>query len=117
MKNSSNPKALTDHRDCATWSAALQPWFLPRSLLYAINRMLPLEYRMKMVYYFEDYGCLRCGRKSEPYAFNGFCTICARTILSRIRFALLRRQRTKKQRSIKSVSRSMEARRLLKDLR
>jgi hypothetical protein len=80
--------------------------------------MLPLEYRMKMLYYFEDFGCLKCGRKSEPYAFNGFCTICARTILARIRFSLLRRRRTKKQcSSAKSFARSMEARRLLKDLK
>jgi hypothetical protein len=114
MRSSSNSKV--DDQDFAAWGAALQPWFLPRSLLYAINRMLPLEYRMKMLYYFEDYGCLKCGRKSERYAFNGFCTVCAGTILARIRFSLLRRQRMKKQRSIKSVTRSTDAYRLLRDL-
>ena len=115
MRNSLNPK-LPARQQLAAWSAALQPWFLPRSLLYTINRMLPVEYRMKMLYYCQGYGCLRCGRKSEGYAFNGFCTACAATILARIRFSLLRRQRTKKQCSLKSVARSTEARRLLEDL-
>ena len=65
----------------AMCEAALQPWFLPKPLSWKIRRMLPNDYWRKMRYYFDDYGCLRCGRKSVPYGVNGFCRVCRELIL------------------------------------
>jgi hypothetical protein len=47
---------------------ALQPWFLDRRACCAIKRLIPPVHLSKMRYYFEDYGCLRCGSKTRPYA-------------------------------------------------
>lgn len=47
----------------------LQPWFLPRDLAFAIRRMLPPEHRHRMRFFFDDYGCMRCGTKDAPYVF------------------------------------------------
>lgn len=31
---------------------------------------------MKLRYYFDDYGCIRCGRSDVLYAAAGFCNSC-----------------------------------------
>ena len=51
----------------------LQPWFLPVEVYRAIRRVLPYIHLFKMRYYFEDYGCLKCGKKNALYQSNGFC--------------------------------------------
>ncbi len=70
---------------------ALQPWFLDRKACCAIKRLIPPVHLSKMRYYFEDYGCLRCGSKTRPYASNGMCDTCHTTTFIRIQKALRRR--------------------------
>ena len=41
----------------------LQPWFLPWKTASSIRTLLPADHRHKMRFYFEDYGCLKCGKK------------------------------------------------------
>ena len=41
----------------------LQPWFLPLKTASEIRALLPADHRHKMRFYFEDYGCLKCGKK------------------------------------------------------
>lgn len=70
---------------------SLQPWFLDRRACCAIKRLIPPLHFSKMRFYFEDYGCLRCGSKVRPYASNGMCNACHATTFMRIQKALRRR--------------------------
>jgi hypothetical protein len=53
----------------------LQPWFLPNRVAFAIRAMAPPDYRLKMRYFFDDYGCMICER-DDDYASNGMCHRC-----------------------------------------
>jgi len=44
-----------------------------------------------MRYYFDDYGCLKCGSRSSVYGSNGMCKRC--NIVVRGRIILLLRKR------------------------
>ena len=44
-----------------------------------------------MRYYFEDYGCLKCGKKNVLYQSNGLCESCGVVIRHRVKQALMRR--------------------------
>jgi hypothetical protein len=69
----------------------LQPWFMPKPVALQIRRILPSVHLAKMRYYFEDYGCIRCEKKTALYASNGFCENCATLVRSRIVNCLKRR--------------------------
>lgn len=69
----------------------LQPWFLPIEIYRAIRRLLPYIHLFKMRYYFEDYGCLKCGKKNVMYQSNGLCESCGVVIRYRVKQALMRR--------------------------
>lgn len=53
----------------------LQPWFLPRRLVYKIRGIVPPDYWNKMRYVFDDYGCMVCGNETT-YGGNGMCQRC-----------------------------------------
>jgi hypothetical protein len=55
--------------------------------------MLPSCQLLKLRYYFDDYGCLRCGKVQARYGSNGFCWACSRTVSARLIYALKRRFR------------------------
>ena len=98
----------------------LQPWFLARQLGFKIHAMLPHNYRYKMRFYFDDYGCLKCERKNASYGFNGFCKVCCEKIMHRICSALKRRQispAVKKRYITRNLQRAGDAHKLLRDLR
>jgi hypothetical protein len=69
----------------------LQPWFLSKSQYAAVRRILPPSQMLKMRYYFDDYGCLKCGNIKALYGSNGFCRGCSVVIRSRVVLALTRR--------------------------
>jgi hypothetical protein len=69
----------------------LQPWFVSKNTFLAIRRLLPSAQRLRMKYYFEDYGCLRCGRSDLLYKANGLCKVCAIVVRCRLILALRRR--------------------------
>ena len=69
----------------------LQPWFLPRPIYAAIRRLLPGVHLAKMRYYFDDYGCLRCGERSQLYGSNGLCERCSVVVRYRVVQSLRRR--------------------------
>lgn len=69
----------------------LQPWFLPKDIFLEVRRLLPSSQLLKMRYYFEDYGCLRCGRSDVLYRSNGLCEKCNIIIRGRIVLSLKRR--------------------------
>jgi len=58
----------------------LQPWFLPQQTAFAIKRILPPEHRHRMKFYFDDYGCLKCGKTDLQYGSNALCKpVCNRS--------------------------------------
>lgn len=69
----------------------LQPWFVSKNTFLAIRRLLPSAQLLRMRYYFEDYGCLRCGRSDVLYRANGFCKVCSIVVRCRLILALRRR--------------------------
>ena len=69
----------------------LQPWFLPKDIFLEIRRLLPSAQLLKLRYYFEDYGCLKCGRANVMYRSNGLCENCSIVVRSRIVLSLKRR--------------------------
>jgi hypothetical protein len=69
----------------------LQPWFISKNTFLAIRRLLPSAQLLRMKYYFEDYGCLRCGRSNVLYRANGFCKACSIVVRCRLILALRRR--------------------------
>lgn len=68
----------------------LQPWFLPRRTCNEILRLLPPEWKKRMRYYFDDYGCMRCDRRDVPHQRCGFCEKCCRMVLRRLGFSVRR---------------------------
>jgi len=72
----------------------LQPWFLPGRTAFAIRRIVPPDYWNKMRYFFEDYGCMVCGKESD-YHSNGMCQVCSRTIRRKLTLSVKRRLKSK----------------------
>lgn len=69
----------------------LQPWYIPRDVYLEIRRVLPNIHLAKMRYYFEDYGCLKCGDRKALYGSNGLCERCSVLIRGRVARCLERR--------------------------
>jgi site-specific recombinase XerD len=108
----SMPRIISGNQDML-----LQPWFLDRKMASAIRRLVPPVQISKMRYYFDDYGCLRCGSKSRPYASNGLCNSCHVNTLRRIQNAMRRRAKTYAAHApLQAIAARQEnARKLLKD--
>lgn len=73
--------------------AAWQPWFLPQAVAHKITQIVPPGYRKRFRFYFDDFGCLACGRKDRPYRSLGFCEVCHSKITIRMRHTLKRHRR------------------------
>jgi hypothetical protein len=69
----------------------LGPWCLPRKVFSAIIHLLPRSHWNRMGYFYQDYGCLRCGRKNKPYGANGMCRNCLWWVRYRVTKSLERR--------------------------
>lgn len=75
-------------RKSASDLALVQPWFLPRRTSQQILQLLPAEWKRRMRYCFDDYGCLRCDRKDIPHLCCGFCDKCGGMVLRRLKFTV-----------------------------
>lgn len=71
----------------------LQPWYVPRDVYLEIRRVLPNIHLAKMRYYFEDYGCLKCGDRKALYGANGLCERCSVVVRGRVARCMQRRLR------------------------
>jgi hypothetical protein len=80
-------------RDVPNDEVFLQPWYLPREVYLEIRRILPNIHLSKMRFYFEDYGCLKCGTRDSLYGSNGFCERCNVLIRGRVVRSMKRRLR------------------------
>ena len=52
------------------------PWFLTKATMKRIEALLPYYYHKRFRFYFDAYGCVRCGRKDVPYSCSGLCIPC-----------------------------------------
>jgi hypothetical protein len=96
----------------------LQPWFLPAETAYAVRNLIPASHRRKMLAYFEDYGCIKCGRSGVRYGSNGMCKSCVQSVKLKLLFAIKRRwNRTRQETTSHTFNRVTQARELLADLR
>src|SRR2546426_5094281 len=95
----------------------MEPWFLPREIAYAILRLLPVSHQRKWSHYFEDWGCLICGRKKVNHFANGFCFRCRVKVSDRLKRCLKKRAQedgpSPEDQVAKIVSRIANAERLL----
>jgi hypothetical protein len=71
----------------------LQPWFLSRPLSEKVRRLIPSSQFQKMRHCFDDYGCLRCGKRDCLYGGNGMCERCHVVVRRRIASSLFKRFR------------------------
>jgi hypothetical protein len=97
----------------------LQPWFVSQNTAVRIKNCLPVEYRHKMRFFFEDYGCLKCCRKRVQYGANAMCKACVAQIKLRFVFAIKRRWIEGMgaiERRPHAINRMAEAQRLLQDI-
>jgi hypothetical protein len=69
----------------------LQPWFLPLKVAISLRELLPGNHRHKMRFYFDDYGCMKCGKKRVPYGSNAMCKICVQQVKLKMLWAIRRR--------------------------
>ena len=72
----------------------LQPWFLTPRNANAIRALIPVDYRRKMRYFFDDYGCMICGEETLHQS-NGMCEICVRRVRTQIKQSIKRRVKRK----------------------
>ena len=95
----------------------LQPWFLPQKTGLAIRKLLPPEHTHRMRFYFDDYGCLKCGKKNTKYGGNALCLACSQSVKLKIFLAIKRRWVAASPPELpRTFNRVAEAQRLLKDL-
>jgi hypothetical protein len=95
----------------------LQPWFMPQRTAAKIRYMIPEAHRHKMRFYFEDYGCLKCGKMRVRYGSNGMCKPCSQSVRLKLLFAIQRRWKARNpEERPRTFKRAAEARRLLADL-
>lgn len=97
------------------------PWFLSKDLLKKIDALLPYYYHMRFRFYFDRYGCVRCGRKNVEYCCSGLCKPCNGLINDRLKRsdrAMRRRYDMGNQIPCKTLLKRLNsARELLADLR
>jgi hypothetical protein len=105
------------HREKLVDDIFLQPWFVPLKTAAAMRHLLTESYFHKMRYYFDDWGCLICRRKSVLYGSNGMCYRCVQRTEKRLFFCLQKRHvPTSARREPISFGRVTTARMLLSDL-
>lgn len=101
--------------------ALLQPWFLSMETAKAVLRLIPRVYFSRMRWFFEDYGCLRCGKRNVAYGSNCLCFRCRLRVAYRMRRSMQRRLAharvpTHQLREPSYINRAKLAERLLSDL-
>ena len=97
------------------------PWFLSRDVVRKIDALVPYYYHMRFRFYFDRYGCVRCGRSDVEYCCGGLCIACNGLINDRLKRtdrALKRRYGSDQETPCASfLKRLSSARELLADLR
>lgn len=69
----------------------LQPWLLDPQTAMAIRGLIPRNWFHRMQYYFDDWGCMVCGRRNVIHRSNGMCNQCIDRVRRRLITALRKR--------------------------
>jgi hypothetical protein len=69
----------------------LQPWFLSLRTAIKVRDLITPDHRHKMRFYFDDYGCLKCGKRQVRYGSNAMCKRCVQSVKLKMLFAIKRR--------------------------
>jgi hypothetical protein len=95
-----------------------QPWFLPARIARMVRWLLPPDYRLRMHDYFNDWGCMRCGRSGVVYKSNGMCGGCVVTVFTRLQVSAKRRlaERSPRRYGRQFIEKAEEARKFLRGL-
>jgi hypothetical protein len=64
---------------------ALEPFFSSQPEARAVLAALPMNQRRKWAKYFDAYGCLLCGDRTQLHSGNGMCGRCRNRILERMK--------------------------------
>lgn len=90
---------------------------LSRNTAFAVKRILPPEHRRKMRFYFDDYGCMKCGKKDVQYGSNALRKLCMQQVKLRLFVVIKRRWTVASAENLpRTFKRMADAQRLLKDL-
>ncbi len=96
----------------------LQPWFLPLKAAVSLRELLPGNHCHKMRFFFEDYGCLKCGKKNVRYGSNAMCKLCVQQVKLKMLLAIRRRWTADgfENSQPRTFKRMADAQRMLRDL-
>lgn len=61
------------------------PWFLTKEVMRKVEALLPYYYHTRFRFYFDRYGCVRCGKKDVEYCGCGLCLPCNGLINDRLK--------------------------------
>jgi len=61
------------------------PWFLTKEVMRKIEALVPYYYHTRFRFYFDRYGCVRCGHKDVEYCCGGLCKPCNGLINDRLK--------------------------------
>lgn len=64
--------------------ALFQPWFQTREILRELKKRQSIAEQNKFRYYFDEWGCIRCGTKDRGHAGLGFCEPCRSLVKHRL---------------------------------
>jgi hypothetical protein len=102
-------------------SEVLPSWFLSRTVLTEIQKLVPTDYHRRFRAYFNRYGCIRCEKTDVLYGCNGLCLPCVGLVSDRLK--RLRQKEQEHHASVQEIpqrdlsSRREQARELLADFR
>ena len=65
-----------------------QPWFRSKKKAVEIRRQQTPPETRKWATYFQQWGCIRCGKRELPHCALGFCQPCYQTVDSRLKAVL-----------------------------
>lgn len=103
-----NAKAK-NQMSCGQDESLLLPLFLSRRAAQAVRGYIPRNYRKRMKFYYQDYGCLRCGLKDDPRQKNGLCLRCSDLIRERLKRSFFRHTRCKPSRYGREITGDAQA--------
>jgi hypothetical protein len=72
-----------------------EPFFRAQAIAQAIKRQETVPQQNKWIYFFEDWGCMVCGRKNRQHSALGMCGTCYSRIAQRLKSSLRRAEADK----------------------
>lgn len=84
---------IREHYEDFAADMPLQPWLLPKHVACEVARVIPFGYRKRLRFFFNDFGCIRCRRRTVRYGGSGFCENCSSRVSTLLRLSMKRHQK------------------------